>query len=93
MRLADHVTLNFSNNMTTAAVFLDIEEVFDTTKYPGLLYKLSELHFSCNLIKLITSFLPNRKFGIMVESELSSLLNVQAGVPQGSVLSCTMCSL
>jgi hypothetical protein len=26
MRLADHVTLNFNNNMSTAAVFLDIEK-------------------------------------------------------------------
>jgi hypothetical protein len=30
MRLMDHVTLNF-NNMSTAAVFLDIEKAFDTT--------------------------------------------------------------
>jgi hypothetical protein len=27
---AEHVTLNF-NNMSTAAVFLDIEKAFDTT--------------------------------------------------------------
>jgi hypothetical protein len=42
MRLADHVTLNF-HNMSTASVFLDIEEAFDTTWHSGLLYKLSEL--------------------------------------------------
>jgi hypothetical protein len=28
MRLAEHVTLNFNNNMSTAAVFLDIEKAF-----------------------------------------------------------------
>jgi hypothetical protein len=39
MRLADHVTLNFSNKMSTAAVFLDIEKAFDTTWHHGLLYK------------------------------------------------------
>jgi hypothetical protein len=26
MRLTDHVTLNFNNNMSTAAVFLDMEK-------------------------------------------------------------------
>jgi hypothetical protein len=52
MRLADHVTLNFNNNISTAAVFLDIEKAFDTTWHPGLLYKLSKLRFSNNLIKL-----------------------------------------
>jgi hypothetical protein len=31
MSLTDHVILNFNNNMSTAAVFLDIEKAFDTT--------------------------------------------------------------
>jgi hypothetical protein len=54
MKLADHVTLNFNNNMSTAAVFLNIEKAFDTTWHPGLLYKLSKSQFSNNLIKLIS---------------------------------------
>jgi hypothetical protein len=36
----DHVTLNFNNNMSMAAVFLDIEKAFDTAWHLGLLYKL-----------------------------------------------------
>jgi hypothetical protein len=31
MRPTDHVTLNFNNNMSTTAVFLDIEKAFDKT--------------------------------------------------------------
>jgi hypothetical protein len=50
MRLADHVTLHFNNNMSTAAVSLDIKEAFDTTWHPGLLYKLAKLQFLTNLI-------------------------------------------
>jgi hypothetical protein len=30
IRLVDHITLNFNSNMSTAAVFLDIEKAFDT---------------------------------------------------------------
>jgi hypothetical protein len=41
-RLID-VTLNFNNNISTTAVFLDIEKAFDTTWYLGLLNKLSKL--------------------------------------------------
>jgi hypothetical protein len=52
MRLTDHVTLNFNNNMSTAAVFLDIKKAFDKTRHIGLLYKLSDLKFSTSLIKL-----------------------------------------
>jgi hypothetical protein len=46
MRLTNHVTLNFSNNMSTVAVFLDFVKAFCTTWHLGLLYKLSELKFS-----------------------------------------------
>jgi hypothetical protein len=84
MRLADHVTLNFNNNMSTAAVFLDIEKAFDTAWNPGLLYKLSKLNFSTNLIKLISSFLSQRKFRGSVEGEMSTRRYMQAGVPQDS---------
>jgi hypothetical protein len=45
MRLTDHVTLNFNNKISTAAVFLDIEKAFGTTRHSGLLYKLSKLDF------------------------------------------------
>jgi hypothetical protein len=72
MRLTDHVTLNFNKNMSTAAVFLNIEKAFDTTCHPGLLYKLSKMHFSTSLIKLISSFLSNRKFRVSVEGEMST---------------------
>jgi hypothetical protein len=37
-RLTDHVTLNFNNKISTAAVFLDIEKAFDTTWHTGLIY-------------------------------------------------------
>jgi hypothetical protein len=67
--------------MFVAVVFLDIEKAFDTTWQPGLLYKLSELHFWSSLIKLISSFLSNRKFRVMIEGELSTPQDIQAGVP------------
>jgi hypothetical protein len=53
---------NFNNNMSTAAVFSDIEKALDATWHPGLLYKVSELEFPTSLIKLISSFLSQRKF-------------------------------
>jgi hypothetical protein len=53
MRLADHVTLYFNNNMSTAAVSLDYEKAFYTTWQPGLLYKLPKLQFSTSFFKLV----------------------------------------
>jgi hypothetical protein len=85
-RLADHITLNFNNNMSMAAVFLDIEKALNKTWHSGILYKLSELACSTSLIKLIASFLTSRKFKVLVEGEFSTPRNIAAGVPQGSVL-------
>jgi hypothetical protein len=62
MRLTDHITLNLNNDMSTAAVFLDIEKASNTTWHSGLLYKMSKLQFPANLIKLTNSYLANRKF-------------------------------
>jgi hypothetical protein len=66
--------------MSTAAVFLDIQKVFDTTWHLGLVYKLSNLKFSASLIKLISSFLSQRKFKVSVEGEISMPAEIQAGV-------------
>jgi hypothetical protein len=92
MRLTGHATLNF-NNMSTAAVFLDIEKAFDTLWHPGLLYKLYKLELSSNLINLINSSLSERQFRASVEGEMSTPRDIKAGVPQGSVLSLTLYNL
>jgi hypothetical protein len=64
---------------------------------------LSQIHFSSkcvlgqvrsgHLIKLITSYLSHRKFRVSVEGELSTPRNIEAGVPQGSILAPTLYSL
>jgi hypothetical protein len=87
IKLTDHITLNFNNTMSIAAVLLVIEKAFDTLWHPGLLYKLSTMEFSTNLIKLISSFLSQRTFRVLVEGEMSTSRDIKAGVPQYSVLS------
>jgi hypothetical protein len=69
MKLRDHVTLNFNNNVSTAAAFFNIKKSFDTTGHPGLLYKLSELEFLMHVIRLIVSSFTNRKFKVLVGGE------------------------
>jgi hypothetical protein len=61
---------------------LDIEKAFDTTWHSGLLYKLSKSEFSTSLIKLIGSFLSQRKFSVSVEGEMFTPREMQTGVPQ-----------
>jgi hypothetical protein len=87
MRLADHVTLNFNNNMSMAAVFLDIKKTFHTTWHSSLLYKLSELEFSTSIIKLIASFLTDRNFQVLAEGEFPMPRKIVAGVGSNIVQS------
>jgi hypothetical protein len=79
--------------MYTANVFLDIEKALHITWHIGFLYKSSDLKFSISLIKLISSFLSQRKFRVSVEGELSATRDIQEGLPQGSALSPTLYSL
>jgi hypothetical protein len=50
LRLTD-VTLNFDNDQSTDAVFLDTEKSFHTTWHSGLIYKLLKLNFSDSTVK------------------------------------------
>jgi hypothetical protein len=79
--------------MSTAAVFLDIEKAYDITWHFGLLYELSSSKLSISLIKLISSFLSKRKFRVSVEGKMYTPRDIQAGVPQGSILSPTLYSI
>jgi hypothetical protein len=64
---------------------LDIEKAFHTTRHFGVLYKLSELKFSLSLIKLISSFLSQRKFRVSVEGEMFTSGEIQERVPHCAV--------
>jgi hypothetical protein len=87
MRLTEHMTLNFNNNISTAPVLLDIGKAFHTIWHPVLLYELRKLKFSTNLIKLISFFVSERKFAVSVQGEMSKPREIQARVRQDSVLS------
>jgi hypothetical protein len=86
LRIADHVTLNFNDNMWTSAVFLDVWQVFNTTWHSCLLHKLSDFEFLTNFIKLIASILTKRKFKFLVQGKFSTPREVAVGMPQGSLL-------
>jgi hypothetical protein len=66
--------LNFNNKMTIAVEFLDI-------KKPLILYAISIILISTNLIKLISSFLLQRKLSFYRRRHIYTK-DIEAGVPK-----------
>ena len=67
-------------------VFIDISQAFDKVWYEGLIFKLEQKGISGKLLRLIKDFLSNRKQRVVLNGQCSSWMDVQAGVPQGSIL-------
>ena len=68
------------------SVFLHISKAFDKVRHEGVLFKLSQNGISGNLLKLLTDFLKNRKQRLTLNGKTSFWTEVNAGVPQGSIL-------
>ena len=71
------------------SVFLDMSKAFDKVWQKDLIFKLKVNGISGNLLSTLTDFLKYRKKGLVLNSQLSSCSNAEAGVPQG--LSLTYC--
>ena len=72
------------------AVFFDLLKAYDKTWKHGILKQLQKFGLSGNLPNFIKNFLSGRKINVRIGSILSNATGVDEGVPQGSVLSCTL---
>ena len=75
------------NNRQAVVVFLDIKKAFDKVWHEGLIYKLKMIGIEGILLKLLTSYLNNRKQCVVIDGECSTFCDLFAGVPEGGVLS------
>jgi hypothetical protein len=80
----------FKKGLKTAAIFIDIEKAFDNVWHTGLLYKLHQHRVPNYLGNWIGNYITNRTFQVKCGNELSNARNVEAGIPQGSVLGPTL---
>lgn len=93
LRLAEGIYNNIEYKKHTAALFMDISKAFDKVWHDGLILKLHDFDISQELIVIIASFLRNRTFQVRQGNELSDIKPIEAGVPQGAVLSPTLYDL
>ena len=70
-------------------VFFDMSKAFDKVWYEGLIFKLKQNGISDKLLRLTKDFLSDRKQRVVLNGQCSSSMDVQAGVPQGSIYNWT----
>lgn len=88
-----HALLNTINGIrssimdgkTEVLVNLDIEKAFDTVWIKGLLHKTIMFEFPKYIIKLLHSYLSNRRFNVVVGESNSVTHTMSNGLPEGSV--------
>jgi len=85
-RVVDAITYSLEKKLYCNCVFLDIAHAFDRVWHDGLLYKLKKF-LPPTYYLLIKSYLTDRYFQVRYGSALSDLTPINAGVPQGGILS------
>ena len=77
---------SFDDGFEVRGVFLDISKAFDKVWHDGLIYKLKQNGVAGDLLDTLTNFLNERKQRVVLNGQYSTWTNVEAGVPQGSIL-------
>ena len=77
---------NLDNGLSTCAIFLDLAKAFDSVSHNILLRKLQHYGIRGNVYNFFQSYLSSRSQFVKMDNIKSTLLNVDFGVPQGSIL-------
>ena len=67
-------------------VFCDISKAFDRVWHKGLLRKLESIGIRRSLLSWVKNYLSERKQRVVINNSTSSWRDINAGVPQGSIL-------
>ncbi|GFU02627.1 RNA-directed DNA polymerase from mobile element jockey [Trichonephila clavipes] len=87
LRATNIIISGFNNHATTGGIFLDVENAFDRLWHHGLIFKMINLNYPPYLIHTISDYLHNRTFQVKIQATISKIGHIQAGSPQGSLLS------
>ena len=77
---------SFDKGNAVCAVLLDLSNVFDCVDKKKLLNKIEYYEISGKILKLLESYLTERKQFVDITGYVSACESIEVGVPQGSVL-------
>lgn len=90
IKLQTDVLNTFARKEHLVAVFFDIQKAYDTAWRYGILKTIHKAGIKGPLAWFIQNFLRERKFRTIIGNTASTEVTQQQGVPQGSVLSCSL---
>ena len=83
--LRDKIFKGFDSDLLTGMILIDLQKAFDAIDHNILLLKMPSLGFSREVIDWYKSYLSSRKSHVNVHDKFSASVNLQCGVPQGSI--------
>ena len=86
LSITHEINKSFDVGLEVRSVFLDISKAFDKVWHDGIIYKLTQNGISGNLLNLLEDILKERKQRVVLNRQVSTWKNINAGVPQGSIL-------
>ena len=86
VQIIEQLSKNIDKKEDTCSIFVDLRKAFDTVDHGILISKLEKYGVRGSPLKLITSFVTNRKQYTLVNGFKSMEKGVVCGVPQGSTL-------
>ena len=78
---------NMAGNIPTVAIYVDYQKAYDKVWHKGLVVKLNRLGIPPTLLRLIMSWLNNRRAYVVFGQNESEEFHTHIGLPQGSSLS------
>ena len=93
VRLDSFIKSAFARKEHVLAVFFDMQKAYDTTWKHPILQTLYSTGCTGHLPRFLQNFLTNRLLKVRVGTTLSDSFPQAEGVPQGSVLSCSLFAL
>ena len=86
LSISHKIYLSSDDEFEVRSVFLDISKAFDKVCLERIIFKLKQNGISNDLLNILPDFLRNRKQRVTLNGQSSSWTNINAGVPQGSIL-------
>lgn len=88
--LTDFIVKKVDDRFKCLGIFLDLSKAFDTVSVPLLIKKLEKSGVRGIVLDLLVDYLSDRTQFVKINSHSSELLQLNYGVPQGSILGPTL---